>query len=125
MAEINVKTYGIVDSVSNDLLQVAVIADEDYDVYVQNTLEEDEDIYECDNLSISWLNVERGCEYIPSLGIFQPKIPESETWTKNGDGVWNEIVNRPTHVLTVWDTDNDRWAILDDDGEYADVPPVS
>ena len=121
MSEEQAKNYGIVDS-ENNLIVAALVNDSDYDSWVETSVRENESVYECGENDIAFLNVEAGCEYVPSLERWQPKNPLSDSWTKNGDGAWNEMVSRPTHVFTWWNDDTSRWEILDDEMEFAGPP---
>lgn len=52
-----------------------------------------------------------GNEYVN--GVFQPKEPLSESWTKNSDGIWNEVL-QITDEKYIWSEQQDTWITMQD-----------
>ena len=98
----SLKSYIKVDSSSNLIVDVLVIDSEDLASIVVD-FPDHQFVVDPENNPYAGI----GNEYVN--GYFQPVEPESDSWTKNSDGVWNEIVNKPEGMDFYWHPTNDEW----------------
>ena len=101
--------YFIISSETKKILNLVEIEDESVSTFNNY---HDENI-SCVPFSVAseneiYARPDGSCQYFSDQNVFQPVEPESETWTKNSDGIWNEILMRP-NANSFWSASSNGW----------------
>jgi len=94
----SVKKYFVVDNSTNIIFNCILVDDQDIQEGnpIAGVNSEENTLVECSHLEADHLYAVVGRQYINVGGVeyLQPVNPEGSSWTKDSNGVWNEIKNR-------------------------------
>lgn len=102
-----IKTCAVVRNSDNKVLQVFALEETDIDSYefptelansAPHTLKIVDDPY----------GTRVGAIYVANVDMYSPPEAITEDWTKNADGIWEQILTRPS-IDHVWDMETSSW----------------
>lgn len=103
------KKYFVVSKDNNIITNIINLKESDKSLFLKNLKNNYFLVEETESELYSNYNSPDGsCQYFKDQGIFQPVEPESNTWTKNSDGIWNEILERP-NANSFWSLSENKW----------------